>query len=136
MIRLLSAAICLFTSAMSMATSFTPGMWEFEVRYTMGGMPTNVPKQSFRQCMQTPVPTVFLQARSCNTMSLKQRGRTVHYKLNCFTENGTLINQGSVRFAQGRARGSSRSELGDAVGRNSVMGYMFSARYLGACSTD
>jgi hypothetical protein len=118
----------------SMAYEFTPGEWEFEVRYTVSGMPSNMPKQTFRECMQQPVPTVFLKARSCDYVQVKQRGRTVHYKVNCFTENGTLINEGSVRYSGSNARGSSRSDLGDVAGRNSVLRYKFTGRYLGVCT--
>jgi hypothetical protein len=134
MIRKFTAVALFVMPAMLMASSFTPGEWEFEVRYTMSGVPTGVPEQTFRECLQQPVPTVFLQARSCEYLQVKQRGRTVHYRVNCFTENGTLINEGSVRYSGSNARGSSRSDLGDVAGRNSVLRYKFTGRYLGTCT--
>lgn len=132
--RLLVLSLLSVVPALLSASEFTPGEWEFEVSYTVSGMPAGVSKQTYRECMQQPVPTVFLQARSCDYLETGQRGRTVHYKVNCFTENGTLLNEGSVRYSDGKARGSSRSDLGDVAGRNSVLRYRFTGRYLGACA--
>lgn len=130
--------LLLLISCPVFAADFTPGQWEFSVRYTISGMPAAVPTQKFEQCLTeaNPVPTVFLQASSCDVLEQQKLHRTLHYKVNCFTRDGTLVNEGEVRFSGGKARGKSKSDLGDVAGRNSVLRYKFTGRYIGACQLN
>lgn len=118
------------------AQDFRAGEWEFEVRHTISGMPSRVPAKKYRQCLtkDNPIPTVFLQARSCKVLEQKQRHYRITYRINCFTEHGTLINEGMLRIGPVKMSGTSKSDLGDAVGRNSVIRYKFRGRYIGQCN--
>ena len=134
MFRLYITVIFLGIPCVLMAGDFQHGEWEFSVKYTISGMPVRVPTQKFRQCMKdNTAPTVFLQAQSCDVLELSERHQTIRYKVNCFTDNGTLVNEGKLHITGGRMRGTSKSDLGDAAGRNSVIRYKFTGKYLGAC---
>jgi len=135
MLRYSISVVLFILPATLMAGEFQPGEWEFAVKYTISGMPANVPQQKFRQCMKDAdsVPTVFLQAQSCDLLEFKQRHQTIQYKVNCFTDNGTLLNEGKLNFSADRLRGTSKSDLGDVAGRNSVIRYKFTGKYLGQC---
>ena len=118
-----------------LAQEFKAGEWEFEVRHTISGMPSRVPAKKYRQCLtqDNPIPTVFLQARSCKVLEQQKRHYRISYRINCFTEHGTLINEGMLRFGPVKMSGTSKSDLGDAVGRNSVIRYKYRGRYIGQC---
>jgi len=133
LISTIAALLC--STAVHAAIDLKAGEWEFTVRYTISGMPSNTTPQKFRQCLSAddPIPTVFLQARSCSIIEQDVQYRTLRYKLNCFTQDGTLINEGKVRYNGARASGTSKSDLGSVAGRNSVLRYKFEGRFLGSC---
>ena len=99
------------------ALDLTEGEWELEVKQTVSGMPVANPPISIRECFTEadPIPTSFLNARSCHVMEQRVRHRTVYYKVNCFTEHGSVINEGKIRFGNFKITGSSKTDLGDVA---------------------
>jgi len=120
----------------ALALEVMAGEWEITVKQTVGGMPIGIPEQKHRECFSDsdPIPTSFLKARSCDVIKQKVRHRTVYYKVNCFTENGTIINEGKIRFSSLKISGSSKTDLGKVAGRPTIMGYKFTGRRIGECS--
>ncbi len=119
----------------ALAFDFKEGEWELSVKTTISGMPTGFPLTKYRQCLSiaNPVPTAFLNARSCDVMELKKLHRALTYKINCFTENGTVISEGKVRFSTVKLKGTAKSDLNGVTGRNSILRYKFTGKYLGSC---
>lgn len=136
--RLLSYALSaglLLSSALAHAVEFKEGEWELTVKQSVKGMPVGVPAVSWRECLTqaNPIPTRYLQARSCDVIEQNAVYRTLHYKINCFTENGSMINEGKVRFGEFKLSGDSKSELADVAGRDMVLRYKFEGRRIGEC---
>lgn len=125
----------LVVSLPSQALDITEGEWQLEVRQTISGTPVGVPTMYYRECFSEadPVPTSFLNARSCTVIEERVVHRTVHYKLNCYTEHGSIINEGKIRFSAYKITGKSRTDLGDVAGRTTVLRYSFTGRRIGDC---
>jgi hypothetical protein len=117
------------------ALEMVEGEWELTVKYTISGMPISNPEEHYRECFtqDDPIPTSFLNARNCEIIDQHTRYRTVYYRLNCFTENGSIINEGKIHFTSMKINGDSKTDLGEIAGRNSVMRYKFTGRRLGDC---
>ena len=123
-----------FTNAT--ALEITPGEWELTVKQNVSGMPVGVPIQKHRECFSDddPIPTSFLKARQCDVIEQRVRHRTVYFKINCFTEHGSVINQGKIRFSPLKIVGDSKTDLGEVAGRTTVLRYKFTGRRIGECS--
>jgi len=123
-------------SGHTLALEITPGEWELTVKQNVSGMPLGIPTQKHRECFsdEDPIPTSFLKARQCDVMEQRVRHRTVYYKINCFTEHGSVINEGKIRFSSLKITGDSKSDLGDVAGQKTVLRYKFTGRRIGECS--
>jgi len=128
-------AALLFSSAISRAVDFKEGDWELTVKQSVKGMPAGIPRATWRECLTRakPVPIQYLQARSCDVIETHEVYRTLYFKLNCFTENGSMINEGKIRFGQLKISGDSKSELADVAGKDIVLRYKFEGRRVGDC---
>lgn len=115
--------------------NFKEGEWEIEVKQTVSGMPIANPPTIYRQCLthDNPIPTLYLQARSCDLIDSKERRNSVKYKLNCFTDNGSIINEGKVQYRNRKISGRSKTDLGKVTGRDTVLGYSFKGHRIGEC---
>lgn len=132
----LSGMLLLVLSGNSFAVDMVEGEWELTVKYTLSGMPVENPAEHYRECFtqEDPIPTSFLNARSCQILEQRERHRTVYFKLNCNTEHGPIVNEGKIHFTSMKITGDSKIDLGDVAGRNSVMHYKFTGRRLGDCA--
>ena len=130
--------VCLLFSTMTSvwALDFHPGNWEFVVKQGMKGMPGGMGEKEWRECLTqaNPIPTVYLQARNCRVLESHAVYRTLHYQLSCFSEHGTMTNEGKIHFGSFRMEGSSKSDVGDVAGENMVMRYKFTGRRIGDCN--
>ncbi|MGD8784154.1 MAG: hypothetical protein PVF28_00305 [Thioalkalispiraceae bacterium] len=133
--RFLIFSVLLLTSLQLNALEMVEGEWELVVKQNVSGMPVGIPPTHHRECFTEadPIPTSFLKARSCDVIEQRVVYRTVHYKINCFTENGSVINEGKIRFGARKISGSSKTNLGDVAGRNTVLRYKFKGRRIGEC---
>ncbi len=120
----------------ALALEVTAGEWELTVKQNVSGMPVGVPTQKYRECFSDddPIPTSFLKARQCDVIEQRVRHRTVYYKINCFTEHGSVINEGKIRFSSFKISGTSKTDLGEVGGRPTILGYKFTGRRMGECS--
>jgi len=118
------------------ALEVAAGEWEIKVNQYVSGMPIGIPEQTHRECFsdEDPLPTSFLKARSCDVIKQKVRHRTITYKVNCFTEHGSIINEGKIRFSSFKFSGSSKTDLGKIAGRPNTLGYKFTGRRIGECT--
>lgn len=131
----LSIGILFIINSAAHSLEFPEGEWELEVKYNISGMPIANPPELHRECfsVEDPIPTSFLRARSCDIIDKRVRHRTVYYRINCFTEHGSVINQGKIRFGSFKITGSSTTELGDVAGKRSTLRYKFTGRRIGEC---
>ena len=131
----LSALLLFLLASHAHAVDIVEGEWELTVKYTMSGMPISNPTEYYRECFtqEDPIPTSFLNARSCQIIDQHTRYRTVYYRLNCFTEHGSIINEGKIHFTSMKINGDAKTDLGEVAGRNSVLRYKFTGRRLGDC---
>ena len=122
-------------SSQSLALDMNEGEWELVVKQNVSGMPVGTAPVHIRECFteQDPIPTSFLNARSCSVLEQRTRHRTVYYKLSCFTEHGSVINEGKIRFSSFKISGDSKTDLGDLAGKTTVMRYKFTGRRVGEC---
>jgi len=123
-------------SPLVLALEINEGQWKLEVKQTVSGMPSGVPKTFYTECFteSDPIPTSFLNASNCSVMEQRVVHRTVHYKLNCYTEHGSIINEGKIRFGSFKISGKSKTDLGDVAGKTTVLRYKFTGRRMGECS--
>lgn len=133
-IRLL-VLLCLLVTNNSHAFEMVEGEWELTVKYTVSGMPIAIPAEHYRECFtqEDPIPTSFLNAHSCQVIEQRARHRTVFFRLSCFADNGSFINEGKIHFSSMKIRGDSKTDLGDVAGKTTTMRYKFTGRRLGDC---
>lgn len=127
--------VSLFISMRASALEFKEGEWEFSVRQGIKGMPSAIGVTVWRECLsqEHPIPTLYLQAQSCDVLEQHAVYRTLRYKLSCYTEHGTITNEGKIHFGDMEVKGDSKSNFGDVAGRNMVVRYKFEAKRLGNC---
>jgi hypothetical protein len=127
--------LLIFSSGQLSALDMVEGEWELVVKQNVSGMPVGLPPVHYRECIteDDPIPTSFLKARSCDIIEQRVVHRTVHYKINCFTENGPVINIGKIHFGPRKITGSSKTDLGDVAGKTTVLRYRFTGRRIGTC---
>ena len=125
----------IFSATQTTALDMVEGEWELVVKQNVSGMPVGIPPTHYRECFTEadPIPTSFLKARSCDIIDTRVVHRTVHYRINCFTENGSIINEGKIRFGSRKISGNSKTDLGDIAGKRSVLRYKFTGRRIGEC---
>jgi hypothetical protein len=126
----------LFLSATTVsAMDFRQGEWEFVVRQSVKGMPAGMGATEWRECLTQakPMPTMYLQAHSCDVLVSHAVYHTLHYKLSCYTDHGSLMNEGQVHFGNFRMDGKAKSDVGDVAGEQMVVRYQFSGRRVGDC---
>ncbi len=124
-----------FSSAHTFALEIVEGEWELVVKQGISGMPVGIPPIHIRECFTDadPIPTSFLNARNCDVIEQHVVYRTVHFRVNCFTEHGSIINEGKIHFTSRKITGSSKTDLGDVAGRKTVLRYKFTGRRVGEC---
>lgn len=135
LVRAVFSAGLLFSSALAFPIEFTAGEWELTVKQSVKGMPAGIPPVTWRECLSpaNPIPIKYLQARSCDVIEQHEVYRTLHFRMNCFTENGSMINEGKIRYSDFKISGDSKSELADVAGQDIVLRYKFAGRRLGDC---
>jgi hypothetical protein len=126
--------LIIFSGQLS-ALDMVEGEWELVVKENVSGMPIGIPPAHYRECFTEadPIPTSYLEARNCDIIEQHVVHRTVHYKINCLTKNGPVINIGKIHFGSRKITGSSKTDLGDVAGKTTVLRYRFTGRRIGAC---
>ena len=127
--------VYLLTSITAYAIEFTEGEWELSVRQGVKGMPTGMGVTTWRECLtqSNPIPTQYLQARSCDVLDQHAVYRTIKYKMSCYGEHGTFFNEGKIHFVANKVTGDSKSDIGDVAGQHIVVRYKFEGRRIGEC---
>jgi hypothetical protein len=117
------------------AINFRQGEWELVVRQSIKGMPQGMGEVEWRECLTqaNPIPTDYLQSQSCDVLESHAVYHTLHYKMSCYGEHGTFINEGKVHFSNFRIDGNSKSEIGSVDGEKMVVRYKFRGRRVGDC---
>lgn len=120
----------------SHASALQEGLWQIQVTQNIGGMPVDKGALRFEQCLtaRDPIPTAYLQPRSCRVLEREEKYRKLHWRISCFTEHGTVVNEGFVRLQGRRMRGRSQSALGEVAGRQRVLRYQLSGVRIGECA--
>jgi len=117
------------------ALNFAQGEWEFVVRQSIKGMPQGMGKLEWRECLTpaNPIPTDYLQSRSCDVLESHAVYHTLRYKMSCYGDHGTFTNVGKLHFSNFKIDGNSKSEIGDVDGTKMVVRYKFRGRRIGDC---
>lgn len=125
----------LSASLSAYALEFREGEWELVVSQSVKGMPAGMGETQWRECLSksNPVPTLYLQARSCDMLEQHAVYRTLRYKMSCYTDHGTLTNEGKIHFGDFKVSGNSKSDVGEVAGEKTVVRYRFEGRRIGDC---
>ena len=138
----LSPVFALFLTGLSLlapvgasALELKEGEWELSLRQGVTGMPSAMGVTVWRECLtqEHPIPTLYLQAQSCDVLEQHALYRSLRYKLSCYTEHGTLSNEGKIHYGDLKIEGESKSDFGEVAGRHMVVRYKFEGRRLGDC---
>lgn len=127
--------VYLLTTMTACAFEFREGEWELTVRQGVKGMPTGMGVMTWRECLtqSKPIPTMYLQARSCDVLEQHAVYRTLRYKLSCYTEHGSITNEGKIHYGDSKLNGDSKSDSGDVAGQKILVRYKFEGRRIGDC---
>lgn len=135
LLRVVFISIFLAVSLIAQAMDFQDGEYEIVVRQGVKGLPGGMGKLKWRECLtkDKPIPTQYLQANSCDVLELKTVYHTLHYKMSCFNENGTIVNAGRIYLGNTQLSGKSKSEAGGVPGESIMVRYKFRGRRIGNC---
>lgn len=127
--------VLLTTPMLAYAVEMVEGEWELEVKHAVSGLPIDNPPLHYRQCLtkNDPIPTAYLEANSCNILEKQERRRTVTWRINCFTKNGPIINEGKMTYRSLKISGRSKTQLGDVAGLPTTVQYRITGRRIGDC---
>jgi len=117
------------------ALDFKPGNWKLVLTQSVKGMPGGFQRIEWQECLtkSDPIPKAYLNASGCQVLEQKMVYRTLHYKMSCYSEHGTLTNVGKIHFGDFRISGSSKSDMGVVDGQNMIVRYKFQGRRVGDC---
>lgn len=135
LIQIAIVSVFLAISLVAQAVDFPDGEYEIAVSQGIKGLPGGMGSFKWRECLtkERPMPTKYLQAQSCDVLESKTLYRTLHYKMSCFNEHGSYVNEGQLRFSNTKINGKSKSEMGDVDGESVVIRYKFRGRRIGYC---
>lgn len=106
------------------------GMWEYTVETQIPGMTMNMPAQKHTYCLtkENLVPQASDPGSQCKMVSQKIQGDTVIWKVECQTNQGKVVMDGTITYKGETFTGSSKfSQAG------MQMEQKFSGRRLGPC---
>lgn len=131
-VTLLSASLTAY------AADIRQGEWELMVKQSVNGMPSGMGGFEWRECLNQahPIPTAYIQARNCDVLESHVVYHTLHFKMSCYSENGTITSEGKVRFGDLKMDGDAKSGVGSAAGNNMVVWYKFEGRRIGDCQSN
>lgn len=135
MYRSIFFSLMICTAFGAQAFELQAGLWRFQVTQNIGGMPLGDGALRFEQCLSKndPIPTAYLQAQRCDVLERDEKPGKLHWRISCFTDHGTVTNEGFLKLNGRRLRGRSQSDLGEVQGRHTVMRYQLSGTRIGQC---
>ena len=96
------------------AANFQEGLWEYEVKVDMPGMPTQVPATKYTQCVThkdlVPKPPAQHQA-DCKTVASKVSGNTATWTSQCKKGDMTMEGNGSVTYKSDSMHGTVKNTM-------------------------
>lgn len=122
-------------SLSALAMDFREGEYEITVTQGVRGLPGGMGSIKWNECLTSdrPIPTRYLQAKSCDVLESRTLYHTLHYNMSCFGENGTINNEGQIHFDNARLSGRSKSDMSSVNGEKLLARYKIKGRFIGDC---
>ena len=102
---------------LSAAPNFQEGMWEYEIRVDVPGVPMKAPSNKYTQCVThkdlVPKPPVQHQA-DCKTVASKVSGNTATWTSQCKKGDMTMEGAGTVTYESNSMRGTVKNTMTSA----------------------
>lgn len=125
--------LCLLISTNLTMADIRQGLWEIEIQVRAEGMPMPMPPYKLSQCMSksNPVPKMQNQG-NCKITKQRVEGNKASWEMNCATQQGKIVGDGSITFKDDSMSGRSSMRM-DMVGQSVLMQTTFSGKRVGDC---
>lgn len=104
----------LLLPALAAAADFQEGMWEYEIKVDMPGMPAQAPVTKYTQCVTQkdllPKPPAQHQA-DCKTVASKVSGNTATWKSQCKKGDMIMEGEGTVTYKSNSMSGTVKNTM-------------------------
>jgi hypothetical protein len=129
-ILLFVISLFLFSCTGQKGPNMKEGMWEVTVRMEVPGMPVQMSPQTYTQCMtqKEVVPQPGEPNQNCKIVKQDIKGDTVSWRVECKTNQGTAVSDGSITYKGDTMEGIITMTQGDMKATQRLSG-----RWIGTC---
>lgn len=111
---MVAASVGLFLSSVSVqaaGVNMQPGMWQWSMTMEMPGMPMAMPPTVYSSCLTEDdmVPKQSAQDGQCKTLRNDIKGNSVSWKIECTTDGGVSVSEGTMTYSGTSASGEIKS---------------------------
>jgi len=135
----MSKKICIFLFVISLflvscsvqkGPAMKEGMWEITMRMEVPGMPVQMSPQTYTQCLtqKEAVPQSEEPNQNCKIVKQDIKGDTVSWRVECKTNEGTTVSDGSITYKGDTMEGIITMTQGDMKATQRLSG-----RWIGKC---
>lgn len=114
------------------------GLWEITVSMEMKGVPMQMPTQKFTQCItkDRTVPHKEDPGQKCTIVKSEVKGDTVTWAVECKTQEGTVVSDGTVTYKGDTFDGVTRVSMPSGSHGNMTMTQRMRGKWIGQCQRN
>jgi hypothetical protein len=143
MLKNISIAVAIVVSLVWVSAALAQmkeGEWEITTKIEMKGIPVAMPATTMKQCMtkDNMVPKQGKQPKGqeCTTKDQKVTGDTVTYTVECNSDKGTTVVNGTMTYKGDSFDGTSDTTMKIKGKPDMLMSSTMSGKYLGPCPKE
>ena len=135
MASLLCTAVSVMPSTVPADTEVIDGLWEFNIRYELIGVPQKMPEYLSKQCIteSAPIPAISREGQECTERVQGRFGRTFTWQVDCSTEWEMVQGMGRIHYAGKEASGDVHLQVVNPYNPPQPMVFHLNGKRLGAC---
>jgi hypothetical protein len=129
-ILLFVISLFLFSCSLQKGPNMKEGLWEVTMRMEVPGMPVQMSPQTYTQCLTQKeiVPQPKEPTQECKIVKQDTKGDTVSWVVECKTNEGTAVSDGSITYKGDTFEGVIQMTQGDMKATQRLSG-----RWVGKC---
>lgn len=117
-------------------SEFEHSQWEFEISYSLIGVPQTFPIYKLSQCIDSssPFPSINRPGNECKAQLQGEFGNTYTWSLDCSDDWEMVQGMGRIHFMGGEAHGDVHLQILNPHNPPQIMEFLFKGKAIGGCS--
>jgi len=117
------------------ASAVEEGLWRFDIRYELIGIPQTFPSYQKTQCItkEKPVPDISRRGHECKTHLRGTFGQMETWQIDCSNDAETTQGMGRIIYDKDKATGDVHIQIVSTISPPEFMVFYVQGKRLGAC---